>query len=146
MKKLKFAKPQKGGMVRIMDKDVRVLFRPKTPGTKNGDTVRFVFNNGIGELITDTNYVTIAVQDNKLYFLGCERKEGWKLVKCNNRDDKKAVQITYTHLDEDIKTFLRISNDMSFDLEFSNEYGLYYIGHPQLKFAEKKGPGRPRKQ
>lgn len=145
MKKLKFAKPQKGGQLMIMEKDVRILYCKRKSESKNSDTVVITFNNGIVDLISNTGYITIAVEDNNMYFLGVERKEGWKATKCNGRDNKYKCQITYHNLSDEIKSFIRTSNEMDFELKYSNDYGLYYIGHPKLKFAEKRGPGRPRK-
>ena len=143
MTKLKFARPAKGGISRLA-KDVRVLYNIRTQDGKRYDVCRLVLNQGIGDLITDTGYLTIAVEDNNMYFLGVERKEGWKVSK-QPRGVTSQVQITLDHLSDDIKKFVRISNDMEFELKFSNEYGLYYIGHPKLNFAEKRGPGRPKK-
>jgi len=144
MTKLKFARPVKGGLCH-MEKDVRIFFRPKTSTSKTqNDYFRIVFNQGIDKIISDTGYVTIAVEDNNMYFLGVERKEGWKISK-QNRGCTSNVQITFDYLSDDIKKFVRISHDMEFELKYSEEYGLYYIGHPQLNFAGKRGPGRPRK-
>lgn len=145
MKKLKFAKPVKGGFCH-MDKDIKVFFRPKTSTSKaQNDTCRLVLNNGIGDLLSNTGYITVAVEDNNMYFLGVERKDGWKISK-QARGVTSQVQITMDYLSDEIKKFIRISDEMEFELKFSDEYGLYYIGHPQLHFAGKKGPGRPRKQ
>ena len=144
MSKLNFARPNKGGILHHLDKDVRVFYTKRTSQGKPNDTCRLVFNQGIADLISDTGYLTIAVEDNNMYFLGVERKDGWKISK-QSRGFTSQVQITFNCLSDEIKNFVRISNEMDFDLMFDEDYGLYYIGHPKLNFAGKRGPGRPKK-
>lgn len=149
MKKLVFARPKKGGIVKEMDKDVRIWISRHKGGD---DQVLIIFERGIENLISNTDYGTVAVQDNRMYFTGCQRSEGWKISMPKGKDDKPTqararLMMTMKNLSEDMQEFIRISNDMQFELKFDDAYGLYYIEHPMLDFQRpsKKGPGRPRK-
>ena len=83
MKKLVFARPKKGGIVKEMDKDVRIwISRHKD----DNDQAMIIFERGIENLIFSTEYGTVAVQDNRMYFAECQRSEGWKISTPKGKD------------------------------------------------------------
>ena len=87
-----------------------------------------------------------------MYFTECQRSDGWKVSTPKGKDNKPTqararLMMTMKNLSEDMQKFIRISNDMQFELKFDDAYGLYYIEHPNLDFQRPstKRPGRPRK-
>lgn len=94
---------------------------------RNRNYVQFAFRNNCFRAITETEFVVVAIEGNRLYFKGETKELGFKLTK-STKETNRFTRI----LDEDLTKWCK-DRQGEYPLLFDKEHHLFFIKTKEAK-------------
>lgn len=109
---------------------ITILNSDKKKG-KEQDIVRIRFANDTEKMISDTDYMMMAVTETRLYFAATDCMKGWKITKRQN------TEAAITCKSPTIVGWAINGGTGEYDLKFDQKEQLYFVEKEVLKFQQR---------